>query len=51
MLTMKQKIAVIGAFTTIGQAVLDNLSEQGFSPKDIYVLDNDIKNTIKVPYG
>lgn len=51
MLTMKQKIAVIGAFTTIGQAVLDNLSEQGFSPKDIYVLDNDIKNTIKIPYG
>lgn len=48
---MKQKIAVIGAFTTIGQAVLDNLSEQGFHPKDVYVLDNDIKNTIKIPYG
>ena len=51
MLTMKQKIAVIGAFTTIGQAVLDNLSEEGFLPKDIYVLDSDIKNTTKIPYN
>lgn len=48
---MKKKIAVIGAFTTIGQAVLDNLAEQNFAPKDIYVLDSDIKTVIKVPYG
>lgn len=47
---MKQKVAVIGALTALGRAVLDGLSEQGFATGDIYALDNRHNDGIQIPF-
>ena len=47
---MKTKIAVIGALTTIGRAVLDGLSEKGFAASDIQALDNRRADGIQIPF-
>lgn len=49
-LKMKQKVAVIGALTALGRAVLDGLSEQGFVTENIYALDNRHNDGIQIPF-
>ena len=47
----EKKVAVIGALSTIGRAVLDSFAVRGFNADDIVALDVCPATEAQVPYG